>query len=166
MRVSAERLKVLLGSRSALSAPVIIGLSITGFMLNFTYIQLIPGQPRFVTVIAAAGAAGVSTVVLLMARAIGNRDGWARNHAAIVLVGFVLSSLVRTLATSLFVNWRSAGQEISSNAPTRTIATLLITVALGGILAASATLARERFGGEQCAPRRAGEAEAVCRECG
>ena len=144
MRFPAERLKSLFGSKSALSTPVLIGLAITGFLLSFTYLQLIPGQPRVVTVGASAVAAGVSVAVLLIARSLGNRDNWVRPHPAIVLGGMALASLARSMATSVFVNGRTGEQELGSNTFARTIATLIITMAIGVIMAASATLARER----------------------
>lgn len=144
MRVSGERLKVLLGSSSGLSWPVIIGLTFMGFLLSFTYLRLVPDQPGVVTVIAAVVAAGTSIPVLLIARAFGNRDDWTRPHPAILVFGLVLASLVRSWVTSLLVNWQAGGQELDSHAPARTMATLLITVTIGVIMAASATLARER----------------------
>ncbi len=144
MRVSGERLKVLLGSRSALSWPVIIGLVITGLLLSFTYLRLIPDQPRIVILVAAAGAAGTSVAVLVVAQSLGNREGWVRPHPTIVLVGIALASLVRSIVTSVLVNWLSAGSQLESNPAARTIASLLVTVTLGLFMAASATLARER----------------------
>jgi hypothetical protein len=99
-------MSILIGSRSALSPPVLIGVGIVGFVLSFMYIRLIPDQSVIVTFAASAEAALLSVGVLILARERGNRDWWIRPHVGIVLGGLVVASLVRSLANLLSdVGW-------------------------------------------------------------
>ncbi len=124
---------------------MLVGLAITGFLLSFMYIRLIPGQSLAVAAVASAGGAGLSVVVLLLMRRVAIRGGWTRPHVGIVLLGLVLASVIRSVTTSLFVNWRSAGRELDSSPFGRTLAALMVTVVIGLILVASAQLAQERL---------------------
>jgi signal transduction histidine kinase len=145
MRISRQRLSILIGSESAFSRSVLIGLGIVGFFLSFMYIRLIPGQPRLVSVAVSASAALLSVAVVVIFRHCGLRDGWRRTHAVVVVSGIVVASLVRSLGTSLYVAWQPGGRELDSNPLGRTIGALLVTLVLGLVMAAAAQLSRERF---------------------
>ena len=112
MTTTKQRLSILIGSKSAFSRPVLIGLGIVGFFLSFMYIRLIPDQSVIVAFAAAVGAALISVGVLILARERGYRDGWSRPHVGIVLGGLIVASLVRSLANSLFVAWQTSGNWI------------------------------------------------------
>jgi hypothetical protein len=144
MTASRQRLSVLIGSASAFSPTVLIGIGIVGFFLSFMYIRLIPEQSVIVTFAASAGAALLSVGVLILARERGNRDGWTRSHAGIVLGGLVVASLVRSLANLLFVAWQTSGREWDSGALSSALAALVVTLVLGVVMVASAQLSRER----------------------
>ena len=89
--VSRNRVKALIGSKSALSGPVFAGLVVLLLLFSFNYIRVIPGQSSLTTVFATAGVSFVSVSVLLVTRAIGDRDGWVRPHPAIVVSGLVVA---------------------------------------------------------------------------
>ena len=144
MTTSRRRLSILIGSRSALSPPVLIGVGIVGFVLSFMYIRLIPDQSVIVTFAASAGAALLSVGVLILARERGNRDGWIHPHIGIVLGGLIVATLVRSLATVLFVAWQTSGREWDSGALSSALAALVVTLVLGVVMVASAQLSRER----------------------
>ena len=144
MGISRDRLALLIGGKNALSRPVLIGLAVTGFILSFVYILRIPGQSLLVSVLSTAVMSAISIVVLLVVRAIANRDGWVRPHPAVIIVGLAVASLIRSAATWIDVGWHSAGQQLDSNPFGRATSSVIITVALGLIMAASAQLARER----------------------
>ena len=144
MNTSRQRLSILIGSKSAFSRPVLIGLGIVGFFLSFMYIRLIPDQSVIVAFAAAVGAALISVGVLILARERGYRDGWSRPHVGIVLGGLIVASLVRSLANSLFVAWQTSGRELDSSPVSRSLAALVVTLVLGVVMMASAQLSRER----------------------
>ncbi len=144
MKERAARLRVLLGSRSALSRPVILGIAGTGFLLSFMFLRLIPGQSLWVTMLASGVAAAISAVVLLLARAVGDRWGWSRPRVGLVITAAIVASLIRSLVTSVFVSWLAVGKEVDSSPIGRTVAALIVTVAISLMLAASAELAAER----------------------
>ena len=99
--VSRNRVKALIGSKSALSGPVFAGLVVLLLLFSFNYIRIIPGQSLLTTVIATAGVTFLSVAVLLVTRAIGDHDGWVRPHPAIVVSGLVVAGVVRSVATVL-----------------------------------------------------------------
>lgn len=145
MRISRERLSILVGSERALSRSVLIGLGVVGFFLSFMYIRLIPGQSRLMSIAASAGAALLAVAVLAIFRKCGFRDGWRRTHSVVVVSGIVVASLVRSLGTSVYVAWQSGNRELDSNPLGRTIGALVVTLVLGLVMAAAAQLSRERF---------------------
>lgn len=144
MTASRQRLSILIGSRSAFSPPVLIGIGIVGFFLSFMYIRLIPDQSVIVTFAASVGAALLSVGVLILARKRGYREGWIRPHVGIVLGALVAASLVRSLANLLFVAWQTSGEELDSGPLSRSLAALVVTLVLGVVMVASAELSRER----------------------
>ena len=144
MTTTRQRLSILIGSESAFSRPVLIGLGIVGFFLSFMYIRLIPDQSVIVAFAASVGAALISVAVLILARERGYRDGWSRPHVGIVLGGLIVASLVRSLANSLFVAWQTSGRELDSSPVSRSLAALVVTLVLGVVMMASAQLSRER----------------------
>lgn len=142
--VSRRRLKTLIGGKRSLSGPVFAGLVVLSFLFSVNYIRIIPGQSVLTAVIASAGVSVLSVAVLLMTRAIGGRDGWVRPHPALVVSGFVVAGLVRSFSTVLYVNWRFTGTGLDRYPVGQILSSLILTVALGVILAASTQLALER----------------------
>ena len=123
---------------------MLIGTAITGFLLSFILIRRIPGEPLARAVIATAAVTVVSITVLLLARVLSNRIGWARPHPVIVVSALILASLVRSASNWLYANRWSGGQEIDTNPVGRSVSSLIIFVVLGLIMGASAQLAHER----------------------
>ena len=142
--VSRNRVKALIGSKSALSGPVFAGLVVLLLLFSFNYIRIIPGQSLLTTVIATAGVTFLSVAVLLVTRAIGDHDGWVRPHPAIVVSGLVVAGVVRSFATVLYVNGHDTGRDLDRYPIGQMLSSLILTVALGMLLAASTQLALER----------------------
>lgn len=142
--VSRRRLKTLIGGKRSLSGPVFAGLVVLSFLFSVNYIRIIPGQSVLSAVIASAGVSVLSVAVLLMTRAIGGRDGWARPHPALVVSGLVVAGLARSFSTVLYVNWQFTGAGLDRYPVGQILSSLILTVALGVILAASTQLALER----------------------
>lgn len=142
--VSRNRLKTLIGSKSALSGPVFTGLVVLLLLFSFNYIRVIPGQSLLTSVIATAGVSFLAVAVLLVTRAIGDRDGWVRPHPVIVVSGLVVAGVVRSVATVLYVNGHDTSRDLDRYPIGQMLSSLILTVALGGILAASTQLALER----------------------
>lgn len=144
MTTSRKRLSILIGSEGSFSPPVLMGVGIVGFVLSYMSIRVIPDQSAAIDVAAPAGAALLSVAVLMLARERGNRDGWSRPHVGVVLAGLVAASLVRSLATVLFVAWQTNGGEWDSGPLSGSLSALLVTLVLGVVMVASAQLSRER----------------------
>lgn len=144
MTAPRQRLSILVGSGSAFSLPVLIGIGIVGFVLSLMSIRVIPDQSAIIDVAASVGAALLSIGVLMLARERGNRDGWKRPHVGIVLGGLVVASLIRSLATVLFVAWQTEGWTWDAGPLSGSLAALAITLVLGVVMVASAQLSRER----------------------
>ena len=142
--VSRRRLTTLIGGKRSLSGPVFAGLVVLSFLFSVNYIRIIPGQPVLTAVIASAGVSVLTVAVLLMTRAIGGRDGWARPHPALVVSGLVVAGLARSFSTVLYVNWQFTGAGLDRYPVGQILSSLILTVALGVILAASTQLALER----------------------
>lgn len=144
MTTSRKRLSILIGSGSAFSPPVLIGIGSVGFVLSFMQVRLIPGLSVIAAFAVSVAAALLSVAVLALAMERGSRDGWIRPHVGVVLGGLVLASLVRSMATVLFVAWQTYGWEWDSGPLSGSLAALAITLVLGVVMFASAQLARER----------------------
>ena len=123
---------------------MLIGLVIIGFFLSFMYLRDAPGHNMVWTLMSAAAASAVSVAVFLLVSALGNRGGWTRPRVGIVLLALLLASIIRTCVTSIFVSVRSGGQVFDSGTFGRALTTLIITLVVGLIVAASVQLADER----------------------
>jgi signal transduction histidine kinase len=123
---------------------VLIGLAIIGFLLSFMYLRDAPGHSMVWTLVSAAAASVVSVAVFLLVSALGNRGGWNRPRVGIVLLALLLASIIRTCVTSIFVSVRSGGQVFDSGTFGRALTTLIITLVVGLIVAASVQSADER----------------------
>lgn len=144
MRSTLDRLSVLIGSKSALSQPVLWGLAISGYLLSFILIRRIPGHSFIWGIVVTLGVTAISISVLVLARLLGNSVGWNRAHPVFVVSALIAASVTRSVANWLSVNWWSGGQEIDSSPLGRSVSSLLVFVSLGLIMAASAQLAHER----------------------
>jgi len=144
MTTSRKRLSILIGSGSAFSPPVLIGIGSVGFVLSFMQVRLIPGLSVIAAFAVSVAAALLSVAVLALAMERGSRDGWTRPHVGVVLGGLALASLVRSMATVLFVAWQTDGWEWDSGPLSGSLAALAITLVLGVVMFASAQLSRER----------------------
>lgn len=123
---------------------MLIGLAIIGFLLSFMYLRDAPGHSMVWTLVSAAAASVVSVAVFLLVSALGNRSGWNRPRVGIVLLALLFASIIRTCVTSIFVSVRSGGQVFDSGTFGRALTTLIITLVVGLIVAASVQSADER----------------------
>ncbi|CAB4887455.1 MAG: hypothetical protein F2793_10445 [Actinobacteria bacterium] len=141
---SRARLSALLGSRSALSLPVIAAFIVVGFVLSFAYLKLVSGESVFPTGIKAVFTLVVPCGLLLVVRASANRRGWTRPRVWLVLVTVSLASVLRSpLGIGAVTEWNVVRSD-EANPIGRTVGALLITLGIMLTLGAVVHVARER----------------------
>ena len=88
----------MLGSRSALTAPVIIGFGVTGFLLTLLFLRLTLGESWSLSIGISLSTAVVSGALLLLVSATTARWSWVTPRLGLVVGSIAVSSMVRSLA--------------------------------------------------------------------
>ena len=90
------RLSELLGSRSALSWPVIAAFFAVGFALSMASLRLLMDEPWPTAALKALSAVVVPCGLLLVVRAMASRRGWMRPRVGLVIVSLTIAALLRS----------------------------------------------------------------------
>lgn len=145
MRIpSRARLSELIGSRSALSWPVIAAFFAVGFALGMASLRLLMDEPWPTAALKALSAVVVPCGLLLVVRAMASRRGWMRPRVGLVIVSLTIAALLRSpIGLGALTEWDVfLGDDADPIG--RTVMTLFITLAISLTLGASVHLARER----------------------
>ena len=141
---SRARLSAIVGSRSALSLPVIAGFLVTGFALSFKYQSLVTDEPWPSTALKAIATLILPCGLLLGVRVWAFRRDWARPRVLLVLVTLSCASVLRSpIGNSAMAEGSGVGA-VEGNPLGRTVTSLLLTLAITLTIGAAVHLARER----------------------
>lgn len=141
---SRARMRVLLGSSTALSLPVITAFFVVGFALSLAYLKLVMSESWLIAGMKALLTLVVPCGLLLIVRAIANRRGWAQPRAGLVVASLSIATLLRSpVGLSAMTEWGVARSD-EANPIGRSVVSLLITLAITLTLGAAVHLARER----------------------
>jgi len=137
-----DRAKVLVGSRSGLSNPVIFGFAAQGLTLTLGYARLVmPNQLQ--SFAAAACSIAASCGLLLLVRRIAT-PAWSRPRPALVLGSLAAASIIRSIMSVALISGLPTALSLPDGALGRTIAAVSIAMAVCVGLGAIVQLGRER----------------------
>lgn len=138
------RVRALLGSRSALSAPVITGFAVTGFLLTLLFLRLTLGESWLLASGISLATAALSGAFLALVSAAAARQSWVTPRLGLVLGSIVLASVVRSVANQGLLRWLSPENSISGNPIGRMAASVVIASGVTLAIAGVVELSRER----------------------
>lgn len=138
------RVRTLLGSRSALSAPVIIGFGVTGFVLTLLFFRLTLGEAWLLAIGISLTTAALSGAFLALVSAATARRSWVSPRLGLVLGSIVLASVVRSVANQALLGWLSPETSIAGNPLGRIAASVVIATGITLGIAGVMELSRER----------------------
>ncbi len=139
-----QRTTVLIGSRSALSNPVLIGFALQGLLLTTLFSQAVWASSALTTLVAALVSLTASCGLLLVLRRVADWSGWDRPRPLWVLASLSAASVLRSTISMAIVESPSPAMGTSVLSLGRTVAALFVTLAICIGLAAVTQLARER----------------------
>ena len=138
------RVRALLGSRAALSAPVITGFALTGFLLTLLFFRLTLGESWLLSIGISLATAALSGAVLIVVRTATAHLPWMSPRPGLVVGSIVLASGVRSVANQALLGWLSPETSISGNPLGRMAASVVIATGITLGLAGVMELSRER----------------------